>query len=89
MFGSTLHWPFKWTGNSPGNLQLYLRGKTIPVGQLKTRWANSPQEEPCEVFALHVNKVHVGFDTGTVCRGLTGIYQTCLSGGDKARRQQE
>lgn len=52
--------------------------KPFLLGQHKSRWANSPQEEPCEEF------VHVGFGTGTF-----GIYQTCLSGGDKARGQQE
>lgn len=63
--------------------------KPFLVGQHKTRWANFPEEEPCEVFVLHVNKICLGFDTGTVYGGLSGIYQTCLSGGDKARRQQE
>lgn len=59
------------------------------LGQHKTRWAHYPQEEPCEVFVLPVNKIHLGFGTGAVCGGFTGIYQTCVSGGDKARRQQE
>lgn len=66
-----------------------LKVKQFLVSQHKTRWANAPQEEPCEVFVLHMSKIGLGFDEGTVYGGLTGIYQTCPSGGEEARRQEE